>query len=201
MSLVFDAARLTAQLGELGERKRVAFAAACCERMLPNYSRFVNETSWGDPAALRAALDEVWLHVGGTELSKGRARELEQACQRVTPDSEDFASPYTSAAIDAGAAVCQALECCITPDPRTVAEVAGLARDTIDMHVQRVLDLSYDRPDFESRVATHPLMQREVKSLTADFEALTAIPDFNNETLARFRRDLTTRGSLDDESA
>ena len=50
--LKYDEKQLAAGLERLEPRRRVAFAAACCERLLPSYD--------GDPAPLRAALDALW---------------------------------------------------------------------------------------------------------------------------------------------
>lgn len=54
----FDA--LEKELEGLPPLHRVAFAASCCERLLPNYNAFYFLENWGDPSVLRTALNEVW---------------------------------------------------------------------------------------------------------------------------------------------
>ena len=56
----FEFDTLEQQLENLPGLHRVAFAAACCERMLPNYSAFCRMYDLGNPSVLRNALDEVW---------------------------------------------------------------------------------------------------------------------------------------------
>ena len=54
----FDA--LEKELERLPPLYRIAFAASCCERLLPNYNAFSCMENLGDPSVLRNALNEVW---------------------------------------------------------------------------------------------------------------------------------------------
>jgi uncharacterized protein len=46
---------IKAEIEELPPLNRIAFAASCCERLLPNYYIFAREESEGNPDALRNA--------------------------------------------------------------------------------------------------------------------------------------------------
>lgn len=112
--------------------KRIGFMAYCCERMIPNYRLFNEETGFGSVDVLRQALDSVWTWMERAEspLDLGR---LVSACDLQAPDTEDFSSIYTSAALDAASAVALTLESIETAEVNQLIEVATLARDTAFM--------------------------------------------------------------------
>lgn len=56
----YDFSTLEKEIEKLPSERRVAFAASICERLIYNYDVFYLEEGWGNPAAQRAALDEVW---------------------------------------------------------------------------------------------------------------------------------------------
>jgi len=55
-SLQFDEPSLIARLAKLPNELRVAFAALCAERQLPNYIRFSATSDLGNPNVLKEAL-------------------------------------------------------------------------------------------------------------------------------------------------
>ena len=63
--LHFDKSALIAQLDRLPNRLRVAFAAACAERQLPNYARFSEATGEESPKRLEDTLRRVWDDIEG----------------------------------------------------------------------------------------------------------------------------------------
>lgn len=46
---------LKPQLERLPPKHRTAFAATCCERLLPNYSEFTRQVEWDEPDTLRGS--------------------------------------------------------------------------------------------------------------------------------------------------
>jgi uncharacterized protein YjaG (DUF416 family) len=101
----FDPEFLKRRLDRLPEGHRLAFAAACCERLLPNYSAFAREVRWGKPGTLHAALDYIWNVLGGGSMDRGAINILIEQCNAIIPDTEDFDTSLVSAALDAGTAV------------------------------------------------------------------------------------------------
>jgi uncharacterized protein YjaG (DUF416 family) len=116
-------------------QRQIAFAASCCERMLPNYVAFSRIEKWGDPDLLRRSLDEVWYFLRGRPLSTNRMERLAAQCYCVIPHTEDFGSALASAALDAAISVTLTLEACANPGFENPVEVARNARDTVDMFV------------------------------------------------------------------
>jgi uncharacterized protein len=160
-------------LDRLPPAHRTAFAAACAERLLPNYAAFAAETGWGDTRRLRAALDAVWRHLGdpgGVAASELRAHYA--AVDEAIPDTEDFDTPLVSFALDAGVAVLSATAACYDPDPAHAASASEAATDTLDMFIQESLDLDASGPELEAVIAAHPLMQRERARQAEDLQTL-----------------------------
>jgi uncharacterized protein YjaG (DUF416 family) len=175
MTTNFDPDRLEALLGALPPRHRVAFCASVCERLLPHYALFARRAGWGDPGLLREALDEAWRFAAGETVAAERLRELERRCDAAVPDTEEHADELVSAALDASAAVCETLACCLDGDARRCAYVATSARDTVDMYVQARDAMEYGAPGFEEHVRRDPLMVREMEKQAADLALLRGV--------------------------
>ncbi len=168
---VFDEERLCKLLKKLAAWKRIAFMAQTGMRMVPNYERFSVETGFGDVSVLKRAFDAAWAWVESEEVPDDLTA-LREACDQQAPNTEQFQSPYTSAALDAAnaaAAILDAIEC---PDKAQPTEVASLARDTVDLFVQQLMNLDPNTPSFEEAIVRHDLMQRELRRQREDLEAL-----------------------------
>jgi uncharacterized protein len=96
-----------AQFERLTTWARVAFAALCCERLLPAYAGFAQATGWGDAGVLGQALDRVWAAIdSGQAISGEEARELVKRCLQLVPHLDDpFDTDLAAAAQNAAIAV------------------------------------------------------------------------------------------------
>jgi uncharacterized protein YjaG (DUF416 family) len=135
--------------------------------MKPNYDVFHIESGWGDPNVLRTALNSAWMKLLSAsyhvDLSKLRSR-----CEEVAPDTEDFGSVLGSSALDAAVAVMRLMDLIEDRSPAVVAEIASLARDTVDMYVQEIMDIRPGAKNREEKNRTHALMQRELGNQRED---------------------------------
>lgn len=182
----FDA--LEKELEGLPPLHRIAFAASCCERLLPNYNAFSRRGNWGDPSMLRTALNEVWQILQGKLVDVIIIHQLIKSCEDAIPDSDDFISPnliYDVEAQEAGIAVCVTLEACLSPTPQQIIRVASCVTNTIDAFVP-VIDKSFDnswslKKQYET-IANHPLAVREMAKQSEDLHRLKQLeklePDF-----------------------
>jgi uncharacterized protein YjaG (DUF416 family) len=190
----FDIKALEGELSQLPLTHRLAFAASCCERLLPNYSAFSRMENWGHPEGLRSALDEVWKFLEGKKLTSEHIEEIKKKCEKATPDTEDFSSLYTSAALDAGVAILETLESCRDGCPQRIAEVASLARDTVDMYLQARNRLEYSDAAFEEKIATDSLMMRELRKQREDLNELKQVRELDRHFLNRLRHSFKNKG-------
>lgn len=165
--------------------KRVAFMACCCERMFPNYERFQREESYGDATVLRSGLDLVWDWVAATVVPLDREK-VASACEVQAPFTGEHASVYTSAALDASAALAVTLRALIRAPVESAIEVASYATDTVDLFVQSSEDIDPTSFDFEDVMAAHPLMQSEIELQWESLQLLERCTD-RTATLAELR--------------
>jgi uncharacterized protein len=186
--LVFDTGALAKELAQLPKVRRVAFAASCCERAMPNYRAFARDETWGKPAALRAALDEAWQVASGATVNLERIRTLQMACEGALPDMDAFSSRYASAALDAGVAVLETLDCCVSGDATKVADVALQTHDTVSefIQVRNLLDGAGSRSVEQMRV--DPLLIREGDRQREDLRLLRSRRYSDSEAVMMVRK-------------
>jgi len=96
--------RVRGAMPSLDHGRRLAFAAACAERLLPLYNRFSQQANWGDAAALRRAVSQVWHAADGGAVDSDAIADLMRQCEAAAPETEDFRQPLTSAALSAATA-------------------------------------------------------------------------------------------------
>lgn len=181
--------------------KRVAFMAACCERMLPNYEHFARETGFGRSAMLREVVDVAWDWIQNDELA-GDPDKLATLANGQAPDTAAFASRYASAALDAAAAVALLMQTLAEPDGEGPAQVSRLAFDSIDLFVQEELDLAPADPQFERAIQGHPLMKAEWRRQHANLETLLEVRTDREQAAFALRTAWSRleRGSLDESA-
>src|ERR1041384_7632372 len=157
-------ARLEDRLRTLPHSHRLAFSAACCERAYPNYVIFFQLSHWGGPAVLRASLNKVWDFVEGASLIFDEISELQQKCESVTPDLDDFSTSdidvQAAAGQEAAFMVNLLLQLCRDNQLSYVLRIVTFARDTIDLYIQAVEKLDPADPQLNRKIYQHPLMLR-----------------------------------------
>lgn len=184
---------LERRLQELPHTHQLAFAASCCERAYPNYVIFFQCARWGGPAALRTSLNRVWDFIDGSARALDYIGELEQKCESVTPDLDDFSTSdidvQAGAAQEAAFMVRLLLQFCRDCQLSYAVRITTFARDTIDMYVQVVDKLDSADPQLDEKIAQHPLMLREVEEQESDLLKLTQIK--TRADLQEFRKHAT----------
>jgi hypothetical protein len=196
----FDA--LEKELEGLPPLHRIAFAASCCERLLPNYNAFSFLEKWGDPSVLRTALNEVWQILQGKPVDAALIRRLIEDCEGVIPDSDDFTSAnliYDVEAEEAAIAICNTLEACLNPTLQQIIRVANCVTNTIDAfipHGDKSFNISESKvglKKLEEAIASHPLAVREMAKQSEDLRFLKQAeklnPDFVECLCTSFNND------------
>src|SRR4029079_8952292 len=163
MEPALNSARTRAALSRLRPHQQLAFAAARCERMLPNYETFMREVGWGDVRPLRSALDSVWLACEDKTSSAADMRALLSECEKSAPDADDFESLYVASAQDAVFAICAVLDFLLDDDLDRLVRAPQLATDPVDLVVQERENMDSADPRLERKILEHPLMQQELQ--------------------------------------
>ena len=193
----FEEAQLVAELDRLPLQLRVAFAAACAERLLPAYVAFSAQTGRGNPAALRDILTRVWDDLCGNQMTDGEVQANIDTCMGLIPHEDE--GPWVmeqAAAEDAGSALAYALRCRQNGQGQEAAWAARCAYEALDHHVINRDDVDMNVPGAEARVLADPLVQAEFGRQRQDLdEALDAGNAEVREAIARLRDRAKTEGA------
>jgi uncharacterized protein YjaG (DUF416 family) len=194
----FDEDRLIQALNGLAPHHQTAFAASCCERLLPNYQAFAVMEGWGDPPLLDQALNAVWQFLDGTSLPEERVHALIAAIDQVTPDMDDYTSFFAGAALSAVSAVVYTLESCLTADAEKTALVGRVAIETIDLYLDIVNDpivgAHQADPALDRWLEQAPLMLAEITYQQETIAHLQAHPTLDSAFLQRLRQSAQRQG-------
>lgn len=174
MEKAFDLATTRKMLATLPEEHRVAMGVIVCERLVPNFLRFEEATGFSGYDLLKRALDTTWERLAGKQVGSPVLEDLLINCEKLLPDSDDFATTTVSMAIDAVNAVCLMIESFDAASPKTIADICAAAVDTVDMFIQLtalgssvIIGVNDERLILE-----HPLMQAELTRQRIDYDTL-----------------------------
>ena len=191
----FDA--LEKELVGLPPLHRIAFAASCCERLLPNYNAFSRLENWGDPFVLRTALDEVWQILQGKPVDAAFIRKLIEDCEGVIPDSDDFGGLSDMLAQEAAIAICNSLEACLDPTPQQIIKVVNCVTNTIDAFLDESFNISESKVGLKSTeeaISSHPMAVREMAKQSEDLQRLKQAEKLDRDFLEWLRTSFDNDG-------
>lgn len=166
--LRYDEAALVRDLGRVGRNSRIAFAAACAERLFPAYDNFCRRAGRGDRDALAGILKRVWQHLLGDKMSGEQVRADLQRCMELIPGEDD--EPWVDEqayADDAASAIAYTLRAIESGEPQEAAWAARRAYEAADHYVIHRLGI-----EGESQVLAHPIIQAELSRQRRDLEEL-----------------------------
>jgi hypothetical protein len=148
----FDQEGLTARLQSLPQSARVAFALACAERL----SAFIGEPHELAGAARNAALRFMAGEASSSDFAD-LAAQLEQ-CPQI--DRDDVA------------ASAHLLDCIRNDDLQAAVWVAQRAYEARDLAAQGEMRFVVYTPEIEAALLSHPAVQAELATQSADIAAL-----------------------------
>lgn len=168
----FEPEVLRRRLDALSSWARLAFGVLLLERAVPNFLRFEAETGAGGGAMLRGVQAKLWGLLEGNNAAAPYVGITAKACEFFAPDTALYSSPYTSSALDAITIACNVLDYAASGRTELLVEAASLRRDSVDMFLQRAERIDLTASDFETRLLSHPLMQKELGLQDADLTFL-----------------------------
>jgi uncharacterized protein YjaG (DUF416 family) len=170
--LDFDEPDLVARLARLPSKLRVAFAALCAERQLPNYIRFSERSGWGNPNILKEALESIWQDIQGQPLTKAQLETILERCMASIPSDEQDTTKEPAYAQDAAASVAYAIRARLADDPQEAAWAARGAYEAVDYFLTSQIDSTTIEPEHLRFALSHPLTQAELRRQQADLKDL-----------------------------
>jgi uncharacterized protein YjaG (DUF416 family) len=179
-------------LHDLDFSKQLVFAYLTCERLYPNYLHFSEDYTFGNPYALRKAIDYLFENLFETHIDATDISSLIQNIEKNTPDPALFDTVLASSALDACGVVFESLNFMLDRRPSRLADIATMATDTVDMYIQDIENLDFNSDKlFQHKIDTHPLMQKEkaIQSGILSFLSSRTTIDYENvRTLLRLQQ-------------
>ena len=170
--LHFDEPDLVARLARLPSKLRVAFAALCAERQLPNYIQFSERSGWGNPNVLKDALKSIWQDIQGQPLTKAELETILERCMALVPSGEEDTEEETAYAEDAAASVAYTIRARLADDPQEAAWAARCAYTAVDHFIMSQIDSMIVTREHQRFILSHPLVQAELQRQQADLKDL-----------------------------
>lgn len=195
---------LAKKLEKLSFFHRVAFAASCCERLLPNYNLFAKQENLGNPSVIRNALDEVWQVVKGKPIDVSRINRLHELCLAEFSLQEDeifkFGRDYEAQL--AILAISYALESCLEiTNTQLVIKIVKCIQDTIYEFLIILNDENGDpnwlnKPFEEQRkeLSNHYFTLRELAKQKEDLQRLKEVEHLDSELIEWLRNSFDNDG-------
>nr|WP_299243726.1 YjaG family protein [uncultured Halomonas sp.] len=154
------------RLRELNRRQQLAFMAALCERLMPNYALYVQMTEQGDIQSLRVILDLVWEALQVRDARIDFARQAEKLAELGPPDEDDsFGARRATETVVALSAILDALQ---GDAPEAPLEVSQVSRNGVQAFIEMTEGSDDDDAQRNAaRLRDHPLMDEE-----HDFQAM-----------------------------
>lgn len=172
--LRFDEEDLLRQCDQLPESLRVAFAAACAERLLPACEKYSVRTGQGQSVRLAKILARLWDDLEGNLMSDEEVHEQILASTELIPREEEAAwGPDQAAAEDAAAAVTYALQCRQCGAAQHSIWAARRVHEALDTLVTSQVNIDLNRPGAEEMVLAHPSIQTELARQRRDLTELS----------------------------
>ncbi len=167
---------LWSQLERLPDRLRVAFAAACAQRQVPNYVRFSKAARRGRPDILIGALNCLWDDLLGRQATEPNLRRQLDACMSLLPEEQEAYGRLGYYAEDAVSAAAYAIGARLSSDIQKVIWAARMAYNALDEFVGAETPGSgaIDQKE-EERILSHSLVQAELRRQQVDLAQLQKI--------------------------
>ena len=174
-----DDKQLTNDLAELPRTLLMAFAAACAQRLLPNYLRYASAARHAKPAAMSNALAGLWSMIESGHFDEGVLAKDYDLCLSLIGDANKNDSPRReyiqggAEAEDAVLAIAYAIRA-RNGDPEEGAAAAEQAVNAIYNYLIEHQDVDLHDKERHRKADAHPIMQMELRRRHADLTELRA---------------------------
>jgi uncharacterized protein YjaG (DUF416 family) len=137
--------------------------AMTCEKVLPIYSLFSQQESWGSVDSFEEALILQYQFIQGIGVSILDLDKIIEEIENYSPDLDEFENGLASYALDVAVIFIEALTFLKDKDTNSSINVASTARDLVDMYVQEKNNLSSNDPLLEIKIQHDNMMKKEIE--------------------------------------
>jgi len=182
---------LESTLASLGQQQRIAFAAACSERLLPNYAAFVQVEGWGDLDALARVHEALWIYAAHGNLGSISIEAMFADVQAAVPDVKNYSTVYATLALYATAALVNAFHALLQENVDGVVHAATYGVESVKQFLlvctaTGVGPRTVDR-DWETWLELAPLLLAERAKQETDLQLLHSQPNLTPDFIREFR--------------
>jgi len=188
--LTFERKQMMDQIDPLPKRLRVAFAAACAQRQLPNYVRTSAANPTGNPKAVTRMLRELWDRVARNAFEPEKLRREAALCRALVPDAEEQFEGIGYAE-NAVVSLAYAFDTALSGGSQETVWAAERAYDSLDVYVIDHFGVDVNTPHVQSYIDSFPIIQAELSRQQADLAELHAAakdPSAEAAVIARIKR-------------
>jgi len=168
----YDEAQIKAKLETVPPVRRVGFACAMAERLMPTAAWLEASTNRGDAGQLRAALDIAWAVASGRAADGDQIERARERAEALVPDDEDedwtLLSPLAQ---NAAAAVAYALRTCPSGDVQEATWAARQVHEAADYLVQLVQPEQTYAPESDATAEPMSIALRGIATALATIES------------------------------
>lgn len=149
-------------IDQLSNSRKTLYCYWISRRLFPLYADFYSEYEFGDVDVFLDSLKLVEHYLNTNEFEESEIRNMLNAIDQITPDTDEFGSLKGSFALNACCSLSDTLRFIIERNDQILTEIMTYIFDTIDFVIQE--GEGYDTNDigWESKVRNHPLMRREL---------------------------------------
>ncbi len=153
-------------------RVRVAFAAACAQRLANVYQTFLGQDDRADKC--NDAIEYAWAHIL-TDSDEAITEQLITGVMALIPDQDAPGwTPLTAYAEDALSSLAYCLQCLKTSDPQFAVWAARRVYEALDFFVTTRDHISPDNTADERRILGDSFVQAELARQTRDLSDLNS---------------------------
>ena len=176
---IHDKQQLTDDLAKLPRVLLMTFAAACAQRLLPNYLRYASAARHAKPAAMSNALAGLWSMIESCRFDEGVLAKDYDLCLSLIDDANNNEAPRReyiqggAEAEDAVLAIAYAIRA-RNGDPEEGEAAAEQAINAIDSYLTQRHEVDLDDKEWHQKLEAHPIMQMELRRRHMDLAELLA---------------------------
>lgn len=168
-------AGLERRLADLSSRQGLAFAAALCERLMPNYRLYADMEGEGDVHSVRTLLDLIWEALGVRDARIDFSRQAQKLIECEPPDADERFG--ARAAGDLTLALSACLDDLIAGSGEAPIEVSRLSLGSVERFIElQAGEAVMDDTRREALIESHELIADERAFQKAVLEALETAP-------------------------
>jgi uncharacterized protein len=186
-----DRKALVIELCQMGKQHVLAFAASCCERLVPIYNAFCHVEKRENSNEVNNAIKQLWLIVQGANPPHKKVQQWMSNIKNGIPDSEDYSSLFTAGAQNASLALIHSFEIYTTDDKSKVGLISNASYNTVFDYTFIVNDPETEVHAVErwlnQYIMESPLVKAELEKQYKDVEALKTENVLKNDFIDALR--------------